>query len=228
MKRQVLSAIKAIWIFAPFLLPNIAVAGEPYNYFSDVISSFQLCDIAGDRIQKAQSESFLDAMKNVNVFVDEIRAARANIKPYLESQNEYIKPTARAFYDVYSSIIKNNEELLTYLETILNNPEEHLSKEGTVTRKFSENMAANEQLWRSLLQVTALASYALVDMKRTEGGNLCCLSITKQERINLLTQLEQAFGTKVKNGPRAGQYPLEGCASLIWSFLEKCWKSFDD
>jgi hypothetical protein len=228
MKRQVLSAITAILVFASFLPPNIGTASEPYDFVSEVILTFQLCDIAGDRIQNAKPESLLVAMKDVKVFLDEIRIARGHIKPYLNSQNECIKSTAQGLYDVYSLVIANNEDLLDYLETILNNPKEHLPRDGTVLRKFSENMAANEQLWRSLLEVTVMSTYALVDIDNTEGGKLCSLTITDQERKNLIFQIEQAFGPKVKDGPKAGQYPLEACPSLLWSFLHKSWKSSDD
>jgi hypothetical protein len=228
MKRQVFSASVGILVFTLFsLLPNIVTASEPYNFISDVISSFQLCDIAGDRIKKAQGESFLVVMKSVNVYLDEIRAARGHIKPYLDSENENIKPTAKGYYEVYSLVIANNEDLLGYIETILNNPNDNLSKEGTVLRKFSEYLAADEQLWRSLLQVTAMSTYTLVDMNKTEGGKLCCLSITNQERKNLVNQIEQAFGPKVKGGPKGGQYPLEGSASLLWYFLNQGWKPSD-
>jgi hypothetical protein len=124
-------------------------------------------------------------------------------------------------------VITNNGRLLSLFETIINDPQKYSQQEGTLTRKISEYLATNEEMWRALLHVVGLSTYTLVDLDRMQNGKLAYLTITTQERANLLKQLEKSFPDDIKGGPKAGQYPIEGSAALLWSFLNEEWKASD-
>jgi hypothetical protein len=94
-------------------------------------------------------------------------------------------------------------------------------------RKLSENMAANEDLWRMLLHATTMSTYCLVDSNRTEDGKLKFLTITTEEKKALIDQLVGVFGDGIKSGPQGGQLPPEASGALLYSFFSKGWKPSD-
>lgn len=210
------------------LLPNISDASEPYDFISDVITSFELSNIASHRIKNAKDDSLIMQMKDIKVFNHEIDKAKAYIYPYLKSNNDLIRETAESYNLIYMGVIENNEKLLSQIEDLLNNMNELSSKQGTFLRALSENLAMNEELWRSLFQLTTYATYTLIDGNRTKDGKIAYLTITSQERKKLLKQLEQTWGDKVKKGLKAGQLPIEGSASILWKVLNDKWKSSDE
>jgi len=214
-------------LLTAFLTPTPARATEAFDFMTAVVKSFQSSEIAGDRIKSSESTELISHMKDIIVFNNEIRTAAHSITPYLSSKNEIIAKSAKVFFSIYSTVVQNNEDLLNTFENALNKPEDSYSKEGTFLRKLSENMAANEELWRTVLQATALSSYCLVDQNRTENGKLRFLTITSEEKKSLMNQLVSVFGEGVKDGPKGGQLPLEGSAALLYLFLGKGWKPAD-
>lgn len=103
-------------------------------------------------------------------------------------------------------IIQNKEDLLNIYENTLNKPKD--IKEGTFTKQISENMAANEELWRMLLNATVMSTHTLVDNKRTENGKLTYLKITSREKKSVMDELVNIFGEGIKSGPKGGQFAL--------------------
>lgn len=216
-----------LFLLAIILVPDFVGATEAYDFMSAVIKSFQSSQIAGERIKGSDSADIVSHMKDIIVFNNEIKAAAHFIKPHLSNGNELIKESANSFYTIYLSIIQNNENLLNTFEKAFNNIENSASKEGTFLRQLSENMAANEELWRMLLYATTMSTYTLVDQKRTEDGKLKFLTITSAEKKSLADQLVSIFGESIKYGPRGGQRPLEGSAALLYSFFNQGWKPSD-
>ena len=216
-----------LFLSAMFFIPNFAGATEVFDFMTAVVNSYQSAEIAGSRIKSSESKELVTQMKDIIVFNNEMSTGAQFIKPYLTSKNELIKESAESFFDIYSSIIQNNKNLLGTLESILNNPEATSSREGTFLRKLSENMAANEELWRMLFYATTLSTYTLVDQNRVENGKLKFLTITTKERESLKSQLVKVFGEGIKSGPKGGQLPLEGSAALLYSFLNKGWTPAD-
>lgn len=210
-----------------FLMPNLARATEAYDFLSAVTNSFQSSQIAGERIKNSDSSDLVLQMKDIIVFNNEIKIAAQFIKPHISSDNDLIKESANSFYAIYLFIIRNNETLLNNFEKAFNNPEDTAAKEGTFLRKLSENMAANEELWRMLPYATTMSTYTLVDQKRTENGKLKFLTITSDEKKSLIDQLVNTFGESIKGGPKGGQLPLEGSAALLYSFFNQGWKPSD-
>ncbi|MBN1663425.1 MAG: hypothetical protein JW943_07485 [Deltaproteobacteria bacterium] len=208
-------------------IPNLAGATEAYDFMTAIIKSFQSSEIAGSRIKNSESSDVVSLMKDIIVFNNEMRTAAEFTKPYLNSKNEIIKKSAESFFTIYSSIVQNNENLLNTFENAFNKPEDTASKEGTFLRKLSENMAANEELWRMLLYATTMSAYCLVDSTRTEDGKLKFLTITTEEKKALIDQLVGVFGDGIKGGPKGGQLPLEWSGALLYSFFTKGWKPLD-
>lgn len=208
-------------------VPGRSFASEPFDFASDVIRSLEACKIAGERIKTSQSKDLASEMKDILVFTNEIRQANSRIAPHQNSKNELIRQSADNFSAIYSSIVANNEKFMSFLEQTLNDPKEATSKQGTWLRKLSENMAANEDLWRMLPPATVMATYTLVDQRRTENGKLRFLTITKTERDQLRSQFRNTFDDQVRGGPKAGQLPVDVSAALLWKFLAEEWKPAD-
>jgi len=119
------------------------------------------------------------------------------------------------------------KNFLTLSRLHLINLEDSASKEGTFSRKLSENVTANEEYWRMLLYATTVSTYCLVDRNRTENGKWRFLTITTEEKKALIDQLLSVFGSGIKGGPKAGQLPLKGSGALLYSSLSQGWKPSD-
>ncbi len=201
--------------------PSFLSASEPFGFVSDVIQSLQTCRIASDRIKENKDRNVLSLMKDVRVFISEIRQANSMMAQHANSNNELIRESSNNFSKIYSSIMANNERMLDFLEKTLNDLGQAASKQGTWLREASEIMAKNEELWRLLPQITVLTTYTLVDLNRTKEGKLSFLTITKAERDLLRSQLHSAFGDKVKEPMKGGALPIDVSAKLLWFFLAK-------
>jgi len=209
-------------------IPNPAGATEAFDFMTDVIKSFESCEIAGSRIKYSESSGLVAQMKDIIVFNNKIREAAEFIKPHLTSKNEVIKESAESFFTIYSSIVQNNEHLLNILENAFNKPEDSASNKGTFLRKLSENRATNEEFWRMLPYATPMSTYCLVDSNRTKDGKVIFLTITIEEKKALVDQLVGVFGAGIKSGPKeGGRPPLEVSGAVIYSFFSKGWKPSD-
>jgi hypothetical protein len=204
-------------------VPRLSAASEPFDFVSDVIESLEACKIAGERIKDSASEDPVTIMKDITVFNNGIRRANLMVARHQNSKVELIRESTAWFSSIYLSIVKNNEQLLSFLEQTLNDPKEATSKQGTWLRKLSENMATNEEGWKQLPYAIAMTTHTLVDRKRMEDGKLKFLTITKIERERLRSQLQDAFSDQVRSGAKAGQLPVDYSAALLWEFLAQEW-----
>ncbi len=208
-------------------VPRLSFASEPFDFVSDVIRGLLACKIADEHIKATEAKDLVSRIKDILVFTNGIRQADSMIAPYRNSKNEPIQKSADSFSAIYSSIVANNKQLVSFLEQTFNDPEEAASKQGTWLRKLSENMARNEELWLILPLATTMSTYSLVDKKRTENGELRFLTITTVEREQLRSQLHDAFGDPVRGGWKAGQLPVDASAALLRGFLAQEWKPAD-
>ena len=215
-----------LFLVVAVLRPSFAT--EPFDFASDVIRSLQVCKVASKRIKTSESQDLVSKVKDIYIFMNGIHQANSMITPHRNSKNEMIRKSADSFSTIYSSIVENNEQLVSFLEQMLNDPKEAASKQGTWLRKLSENMAVNEELWLKLPYATAATAYTLVDLKRTENGNLRFLTITKVEKDKLLSQLHAIFGDQVRGGlHQVSPFPVDVSAASLWEFLSKEWKPID-
>jgi hypothetical protein len=214
-------------VAAIIFLPVTCPASEAFDFISDVVRSWERCLIADSRIKSSEKNDFVSMMKDLQVFGYEIQQANSLVQRHTRSKNDLIKESAFRFSQLYAAIVTNNDQAIDLLEDVLNDPRDAVSNQGTSLRKFSDNAARNEQLWRMMLDVTVLSTYALMDENRVEGGKLPYLRITKNERDQLRVALRKTFGEKVTEGIKAGQFPLEGSGGLLWVFLSKPWKMAD-
>jgi hypothetical protein len=210
------------WMFAV-----VAQASEPYDYIDNVISSLQSSIIASERMKQSQTDSIVSHMKAIMTFDYGMQEAAQFIEPYVSSKNEIIQQSAENIHFVYSSVARNNEELLIYLKETMDNPSSENSKEGTIMMNISKNMALNEELWRMLMHSTLMSAYCLIDQERIVAGKLPYLTIKDSERKALNKKLISIFGENVKAGPKAGQIPIEASAASIYTVLNGKLKSAD-
>lgn len=212
-----------------FLLgsPYPALASEPFEFISDVIQSLGICRIADDHIKGSETHDIISTMKNIRVFSNSIQHADSIIQQHMESDNELIKESAANFSFIYSSIVKNNTQLLDFIEETLNKPDDALFPQGTWMRRLSEYMATNEELWRTLVYATVMSTYTMVDMSRSEESNAGFLTIAAAERDMLKAELRKVFGDEVTGGMKAGQAPIDASGAVLWEFLAKAWKPAD-
>jgi len=152
--------INASLIFLCFVTPELIFASEPYDFVSDVIRSLQQCNIADDRIKSSNSNDFVSVMKDFMVFKDEINMASKFISKYRGNENEFIRESANNLNLIYSKVVDNNENLISFIEETLNNPSDAASKQGSWLRKLSEIQAKNEELWRMLPYAVIMFAYS--------------------------------------------------------------------
>ena len=207
--------------------PRLLLANEQFEFVSCVFEGLETCKIASERLKSGKEQDIVSVMKDLMVFTNEVRRAKHATAPHGNSKNEFVKEPAKQLHFIYSMVVENNENLLSFIEKTINDPSEASSKQGTWLLKMSEIAATNEELWRMIPYVTVTVSYALVDMKRKETGNLRFLTMTKIERDKLRSNLLRAFGESLKKGPKGGMLPIDASVSLMWDFLSKDWKPAD-
>ena len=223
--------MKMTWFFVVIFLlipgPRLVLASDSFEFVSGVIRSFEIPKIAKVRREERKGEGFVSLMRDIRVFANEMRQANSTIEKYVKSQNNLIKESAQKFSIAYLSIAVNMEEVLAFLEETLNKPGEAASKQGTWQRKLADYHAREDELWRVVPLVTAMATYALVDPTRTEEGKLRFLTITKAEQDSLKSDLRRMFGDKITGGIKGGMFAIDASARLLWEFLSKPWKPSD-
>lgn len=209
------------------LIPSLSWATQSFDFMSAVISALEHCRIARYRINESRTTDLMQRMTEMQIFASQFRRAKTLMEPYTRSQNELIRTSAESFSIIFSGFVANTHETLSLLEDSLNNPLAFPEKQGTFMRKSSENLAEADRLWRALMEATVLSTCPLVDTKRTVGGKLTYLTITSTERDQLRAALRSAFGAKVVEGAKPGQFPIEACGGLLWDFLAKPFKPLE-
>lgn len=200
---------------------------ESFKFASDVIWSLQTCKIADHRLKSSGSDDLVVMMKDLLVYSSGIKQASLFLDAHRESQDTMIRKSAEILSNVFSAIERNSQNLVAFIEESLNNPELAESRKGTWTRRLSEHAASNEELWRMFPVAIAGVTHALVDSKATRDGKLYRLRITRSELERLQNKLRDVFGTQITGGPKAGQFPLEASAALLYSFLSQGWTPSD-
>ncbi len=216
-------------LFVIFLLCVFQASSqtEAFKFGTDVIWSLQLCKISDDRLKASSLDDPVLMMKALLVYGSGIKQANLFIEAHHENQDTAISSSAEILSNLLAAIEQNNKSLIAFIEESLNEPELALSKKGTWTRKLSEHAAESEELWRLLPVAIAGVTHALVDKESTRDNKLYRLRITKSELKQLGNKLTDAFGEKIKEGPKAGQFPLEASATMLYKFLNQGWKPSD-
>ena len=211
-----------------FSVPNLARATEPYDYFAALIESFRSIQIGNERISQIDTGDNTSFFKALIIFNNQVEEAANYIKPFTASDDVIIRETAIAYQKLYRAVIENNLSFMSFAEKSLNEINETAEAQGAFLRKAAEYSSQNEELWRLILQVTPLASHALVNQTRTENGKLAFLTITDQERTKILEMLVSVFGEKVTKKLSGGQLPIPTAGALLYGFLSnKKWKTAD-
>jgi hypothetical protein len=230
MKSILRSLLFSILFISLLVCPSFAK--EPFDFIDSIINSLSTCYIAESRLKTKydetsnEVESLMITMKDLFVFNKELESARLPIQPYIESKNEIMKTVSQTYDVIYLSAMMNNKKIISLIEQMMNS-KEPISQHGTFSKNFSEIMAENEDSWRQLVKVTAFSTYSLVDRNRLIDGKMAYLRINSNERKMLIKNIENSFGDEVKNGMKAGQFPIVASASLLYGFLNKDWKSSD-
>lgn len=221
--RKIIPAI----IMGLLSLPSLAAATEPFDFINDVINSLEAAEIAKERMEVGQGSSDTQLfMKDLMVFNNGIAEAAIFIGPYLSSKNKIIKEASSSIHETYLMAIENNLKLIGMIKDAFNNIENTVSNQGSFFRKFSERMAANEEIWRILPDSIILAQFCLVDARKAEeDGTLKSLTITANERKSMITKLENVYGKQIMTGLKVGLHPVEISGYLLYEVLNKAWQS---
>jgi hypothetical protein len=232
-------SIKVAVFLLPFIFQIVEVvhATEPYDFTRAAIRSLQLASVARERLlheerqlhaQKGSMPNLLAGMTSIRTTVLRLEEACGQVRPYMESKNEFIKRSAEAYVVAYRSIIDSFENKLNLLEKLGNmSPEQFLSSYGTIQKESSEYLVQADEGWRLLIFASIAATHCLIDQNRIQNGKFGYLAIDKKEREELLRELRSSFGVKIQEGPKPGMYPLEGSAALLWKVLTDKWKAAD-
>lgn len=215
--------LKTLIIFVLIVgsLYSPAYAGESFDYISAVVTSLSWIKEGGEITDSSPDDADLvTLMTNVRLGMNKIESAKAEIEPFLKSDNEFIRKSSNVFVMLYEQALQLSMQAIEQLKKLGNmSSDEFLKQQGTIAAEVSELSAQRDQLWKEVVHLTALATNALVDPEREIDGKIAYFNITTAEKNAILEHLSNTFGDEIKGGMKAGQKPTTAASAAIWQAL---------
>ena len=161
--------------------------------------------------------------------------AKNLLKQYQNSPDELIKDITKKTLFAYSQLEDLNKEASNnfkrmYSPEVLNNPE-HLNQ-GEEMEKIGNLRAAQEQILEILIDESKLTPAILISKAVGDNGKMNYLSITLEQKNELLQDLLNNFGDKLKANKediiKAGLQTIDLSGWIIYNTLNSGYKTIND
>lgn len=221
-------------LFLGFSVPCTAeesFVNDPYQFAIAAVDCLQSGRIALYRSMDSQAKdsSIANNMKSASLLRLELEKAAQLIKLYTSSNNEYISTAATELAITFEMLATSYVEYLNILERALNDADFNL-RQGTYTRQLGDVSARIDETWRMIPTVASGISFALIDHNVGPSGTINRLSITQEQRDELIDSLEHAFPEPIKaerEGIQGDKQAIDVAGTLLWEWLNGDWLASD-
>ena len=199
---------------------NGVYAQKEYEFLTDQINTFFELNSATIEYEKI----FLDikdietAKKTVDQYSIQIEKSMSVFSKYKKSNNENIKKVSTYFSKLLSDVLNNNYQLLGKLINT-----EYKKKE---LKKECKALVDKNQFASMFFREISLGVINLLAKERPKGAseNQQFLNLTKTERNEINTRLEEMLGQTIKQGTKVqSKTPFEYSCRLIYEFVNLEW-----
>lgn len=150
---------------------------------------------------------------------EDYECAATLAESFSNSTNQAITTSVQSSAFAYRRLITLNAEFQNILQDLVN---EKPTAQASLSEKISDNMAQRDKAWGMLLTGTTAATSALV-VPQTKRHKKSQLNITREQRKELSTKLEQTFGAVLKN--EMPDISPDASGWLLYEFINrKEWK----
>ena len=188
-------------------------------------TSYDVKDYADD------SEMVTTFMKNFRLANNEFERAKIYLKKYTNSNNKdiaFIAKTTIGYYDMLIDIYNRAIKMYEYMYSPQGYEDWQKYGEGKMMGEQSKLFADQEGLEKELMDVSIAATHLLVSDKPDNKGLMSYLAITKQEREELIKDLEIVFGPSIKDGLKAGMSYLDASGAAYFNLFNQPYKCADE
>lgn len=188
---------------------------SPYRYLQAFVES--LSD-ARDANAEIDDKSTVELMVGMRRRIASYRCAESRVTKYQSSANEAIETSAIGATHAYSSLGNLEEQSLKLLSRSIDQVSAGTFKPGTAAEVSSGIAAKQGETGSVLLQAAVAATLAAVALDPATKL-MSMLSVTSQQRDELLDRLRKVFGASVTKGIQGGQSRLEGAGAALYQVL---------
>ena len=213
------------------------VERKPFDFVKAVIRSLKLAKDADEmlrpRTSQEQSVSDLNMKAMRYDAMGKLTAAQNEIQPFLLSRDIDMRRGAQDFQLCYTLLIRSiivnsvNSQPSVPVQTANLPPTLIQATQATSDQKNVPNGSniksrMTNAIWKILLYATTIrVKSVLVDKSREDHGTGVYLTITENERTELLNDLTVSFGDSIKQGVQVGQRSTGAAPALLWMILNR-------
>lgn len=192
--------------------------GEKYEFSRDYIESLKYVYdhemrrkdfselVSDDRNkERVKLEEYVNALIKSNV---DLRVAENYIKKHVQSTNGLMRKTADSFVNVCRLLIANNNKERKLMQEWLEiHRKEKLSgfNRDQFVRDLDAIVAERKEIFKTLIEASALAAKILISPKTDRFGSLYVLGITQEQRQKLIERIGFFKGEDYQGEMREGQ-----------------------
>ncbi len=167
----------------------------------------------------SQTAKFLTGLKQAK---DDYHCALESVQPFKLSKDEFISNSAELFVELYSALEAREDQKINEFETTLRGKARAVSLADTIIQTADDTVTFHK-LWLDIDKGAALSLNVFVDFDAEAR-----LTITQQQRKDLIKRIENLFEAAIKDGTKSDEGPTVA-ALLVRTFLmNQDWKSRDD
>lgn len=208
--------------FCPPTIP--APMNDPAAYVAAIITSLTVAQQADARI--ASNASFADMLLGLKAAREDYRCARTRVSPFAPSPDRFIRDSADMFLNIYAGLIVLNDKMNKEVVALLD--QSSSQGLGTFLDTITTLRTKSDELRKSLYVASLGSTYPLVKFTE-QGDSTGSLRLTERQRQGLMRQLEKAFGSVARTGPKSGEREMDiydASAHFLYKFVaDSTWKS---
>jgi len=237
--------MKKLIVFLSFLLwaPALRAAGpaslydERFAFTKDYIQTlgiFKGIETAAEALPKNDKEDVvghgIQRMAFAKKGKSDIIAARDLLDKYRASKDKIVATTAAQIVSVYQLLADNMDERLKLFEDLYSPDvvKDFNQYQVAFMKRQSDLEAKTEEVYYMLTSCSVMVTYVMVKPEADKEGKKSYLVFNSVQRSELVLDLLNIFGDKIKDGFQEGFSYVDSAAVILYQVLSGPHKSLDD
>lgn len=223
---SIIATFSASNTWATICAPDTGKADSPHDYIIAVIDSLHELRIGRDSFQESlklitEKSDPSKPIVAIRTYQDYISCAATKIEKYKNSTNNQISSSANGFAKGVNDLSDLSNASLKQYKDALDGKSSGTASENA---EYQANISIGyDKAWEIIMLATASATYSLIT--ESEKIKPSRLTITSQERLDIIRRFEKAFGKKISAKENKA---IELAAFSILKVLKDKWKTSDN
>lgn len=174
----------------------------------------------------ANSDESTTIMTGLHRKIISLQECISILSQYKTENNDRVAEIALVASNFHQLQMEITKRTITLLEDYYDNPSKF--KKGKFNSQFGMLTAELENVERKLLDCAILLKYVLISNIPGKDQKTSYLTVNKNEREDLISDLDVIFGHEISDGLKGGQSYLVASGAVIATLLKKDFKSADE